>query len=148
MTVEEGGTMVLKIAAMISGSLALSAAVATAGNLEREKAALLSAERWLALVDEEKYGESWEEASELFRNTVKQDQWEQSARAVRKPLAKVISRKVKSEKYTASLPGAPDGEYVVIQFQSSFEHKKSAVETVTLMMDKDGRWRVSGYYIG
>jgi hypothetical protein len=57
MTVEEGGTMVLKIAGMISGSLALSAAVATAGNLERKKAALLSAERWLALVDEEKYGE-------------------------------------------------------------------------------------------
>lgn len=139
--------MVLKIAAMISGRLALCAAVATAGNLEREKAALLSAERWLALVDEEKYGESWEEASELFRNAVKQDQWEQSARAVRKPLAKVISRKVKSEKYTTSLPGAPDGEYVVIQFQSSFEHKKSAVETVTPMMDKDGRWRVSGYYI-
>ncbi len=46
-----------------------------------------------------------------------------------------------------SLPGAPDGEYVVIQIQTSFENKKSAVETITPMLDKDGRWRVSGYQI-
>jgi hypothetical protein len=46
-----------------------------------------------------------------------------------------------------SLPGAPDGEYVVIQFATSFENKKSAIETVTPMLDSDGEWRVSGYFI-
>jgi len=46
-----------------------------------------------------------------------------------------------------SMPGAPDGEYVVIQFESSFANKKSAVETVTPMKGEDGVWRVSGYYI-
>jgi len=29
----------------------------------------------------------------------------------------------------------------------SFENKKSAVETITPMLDKDKKWRVSGYYI-
>jgi hypothetical protein len=52
-----------------------------------------------------------------------------------------------SASYQTSLPGAFDGEYVVIQFETSFENKKSAVETVTPMKDKDGRWRVSGYFI-
>jgi hypothetical protein len=46
-----------------------------------------------------------------------------------------------------TMPGAPDGEYVVIQYQTTFEHKNSAVETVTPMLDNDGQWRVSGYYI-
>ena len=32
-------------------------------------------------------------------------------------------------------------------YASSFEHKKAAVETVTPMLDKDGHWRVSGYFI-
>jgi hypothetical protein len=45
------------------------------------------------------------------------------------------------------LPGAPDGKYVVVQFDTSFQRKKSALETVTPMMEKDGKWRVSGYYI-
>jgi hypothetical protein len=48
---------------------------------------------------------------------------------------------------THSLPGAPDGDYVVIKFASSFENKASAVETVTPMKDTDGKWHVSGYYI-
>ncbi|NOX96543.1 MAG: DUF4019 domain-containing protein, partial [Nitrospirae bacterium] len=67
--------------------------------------------------------------------------------AIRKPLGKNISRELKSKRYRTSLPGAPDGKYVVIQFKSSFENKKSALETVTPMLDKDGKWRVSGYYI-
>ncbi len=46
-----------------------------------------------------------------------------------------------------SLPGAPDGEYVVISYETSFTNKKSAIETVTPMLDKDGKWRVSGYFI-
>jgi hypothetical protein len=59
----------------------------------------------------------------------------------------VVSRKVKSAKYMTSVPGAPDAQYVVIQYQTSFVHKKSATETVTSMLDSDGNWRVSGYYI-
>jgi len=46
-----------------------------------------------------------------------------------------------------SLPGAPDGDYVVIQFQTSFANKASAVETITPMRDRDGAYRVSGYFI-
>ena len=49
--------------------------------------------------------------------------------------------------YAESLPGAPDGEYVVILFKTSFEGKAEAVETVTPMRDADGEWRVAGYYI-
>jgi hypothetical protein len=67
--------------------------------------------------------------------------------AFRKPLGKTLSRKITSAKYTTTLPGAPDGEYVVIQYQTSFKNKLSAVETVTPMLDKNGDWRVSGYYI-
>jgi len=113
----------------------------------QEKAAVSAAQRWLAMVDSGNYGESWQEASELFRNAVTAAQWQQSLQGARKPLGKLISRKVKTASYKTSLPGAPDGKYVVIQFDTSFEKKKSALETVTPMMEKDGKWRVSGYYI-
>ena len=83
----------------------------------------------------------------MFRNAVTEEQWKQKAAAARKPLGRLVSRKRKLAHYATSLPGAPDGQYVVIQYENSFENKKSAVETVTPMMDKDGQWRVSGYYI-
>jgi hypothetical protein len=65
----------------------------------------------------------------------------------RQPLGKLVSRKLKSATYTKTAPGAPDGEYVVIQYETSFADKASAVETITPMLDKDGQWRVSGYFI-
>lgn len=114
---------------------------------EKEKAAVVTAEKWVILVDDGKYAESWKEAAEYFRNAVRQDQWEQMARAVRQPLGKLVSRKVKTSIHKTALPGAPDGEYVVIEFETSFENKKTAIETVTPMLDKDGKWRVSGYFI-
>jgi hypothetical protein len=67
--------------------------------------------------------------------------------AARKPLGKLKSREVRSKDYRSSPPGTPDDQYVVIQFKTVFENKKSAVETITPMLDKDGKWRVSGCYI-
>ena len=112
-----------------------------------EQLAQQSSDAWLALVDSGKYAASWQEASQLFKAAVTKEQWQSALRGSRDPLGKMLSRKLKSATYKKTLPGAPDGEYVVIQYESSFEHKQSAVETVTPMLDKDGKWRVSGYYI-
>ena len=139
--------MIRKIAYLVVMGLMVMVAAAVAGSSEKERAAAVSAEKWLVMVDGGKYAESWKDAAELFKNAVSQQQWEQSLHAVRKPLGKLVTRKVKTMTYKTSLPGAPDGEYVVIEFETSFEKKKSAIETVTPMMDKDGKWRVSGYYI-
>jgi hypothetical protein len=135
------------IVCFVAIGLILGSTAVMAARSDREKAAIASAEKWLRIVDRGKYSESWEESSEYFKQAVQQDQWEQAVQAVREPLGELISRKVKSATYTTSLPGAPDGEYVVIKFSTSFENKKSGIETVTPRMDNDGVWRVSGYYI-
>jgi hypothetical protein len=114
---------------------------------DKENKAVAAAETWLGMVDAGSYAESWDQAAAVFKGGMTKDRWVASLNAVRAPLGKMISRTVTSKSYTKSLPGAPDGEYVVIQFSTSFENKKSAVETVTPMLDKDGQWRVSGYYI-
>jgi hypothetical protein len=112
-----------------------------------EEGARKSAEQWLSLVDSGKYGESWKAAAAYFQNAIKVEQWEVSLAAVRKPLGDVVSRKLKSAQSTKTLPGAPDGEYVVLQFTTSFTNKKDAVETITPMLEKGGEWKVSGYFI-
>ena len=141
------GAMAWKVTVGLGMALVLSVCVALAVESDKVKAALSSAETWLSLVDEGKYSDSWNEAAGYFKGAVKQEKWQEMLQAVRKPLGKVISREVNTKSYHTSLPGAPDGEYVVIQFETSFENKKSAVETVTPMTDKDGKWRVSGYFI-
>jgi hypothetical protein len=109
--------------------------------------AVLAAEQWLSLVDAGEYKQSWREGSGYFKNAITEGKWVLSLQAVRNPLGTLISRKLISATYMTSLPGAPDGEYVVIQFETSFENKTSAIETVTPMREENGDWRVSGYYI-
>jgi hypothetical protein len=111
------------------------------------KPAMAAAEAWLALVDARRTKESWESAAQLFREAVTPEQWGAAVRAARDPLGALVARKMVSASYTRSLPGAPAGEYVVIQYQARFENHPVGVETVTPMKDRDGVWRVSGYYV-
>ena len=132
--------------AAVAGLLVFLFAFAQAQS-EAEKKAETAAGAWLKLVDRGGYGESWDEAASMFKDKVPRAAWEKMAHSVRKPLGELRSRKLLRAQYTKELPGVPDGEYVVIQYGASYANKQSAVETVTPMLEKDGQWRVSGYYI-
>jgi hypothetical protein len=112
-----------------------------------EVVATAVAEKWLALVDAEKYAESWQTAAAALKGVVSQKKWKATLPTLRKPLGKLVARQFKSAAWTTELAGAPEGEYVVVQFATQFADGKQAVETVTPMKDKDGQWRVSGYLI-
>ena len=139
--------MIRKIAWLVVIGMIFSSITAMTPDSKELASALSAANKWLALVDQERYAKSWKEASDMFRDTVQYDLWVASMKALRKPLGKLISRTVKTKIYKTSLPGAPKGQYVVIEFKSSFENLKTAVETVPPAMGKDGIWRVAGYYI-
>ena len=111
------------------------------------KAARSAAEAWLGLVDAEKYAKSWDEAASFFKSKVSKTQWVELVGSTREPFGALKSRQFLGAKYTTELPGAPDGEYVVIQYKASYENKKNAIETITPMKDGDGRWRVSAYFV-
>jgi hypothetical protein len=125
--------------------LILTAVPLEAANLSRESAALIATGKWLGLIDAGNYTESRDKAAESFRKAVTPEQWRQSLQTVREPLGKLFLRRVKTKTYTTSLPGLPDGEYVVIEFDTFFEYKQSAIETVTSVLERDGQWKVIGY---
>lgn len=133
-----------RIAVMVVSMASLSAGAANEDAVAKARDAALS---WLALADAGDAAGSWQAAAALFRKAVPQDKWERSLAAVRGPLGALKARSFKSATYARTLPGAPDGEYVVIQFATKFANKASATETVTPMREKDGSWKVSGYYI-
>lgn len=124
-----------------------SSAQAQAQEAEAISQAKAASSSWLALVDAGDYQKSWQQSANLFQGAVTPQAWASAAQAVRAPLGPIQSRSVESATYTDKLPGAPDGKYVVIKYKSIFAHKASAVETVTSLNDKDGSWRVSGYYV-
>ena len=127
-------------------------------NEAAEEAATSTAERWLALIDGADYAESWNQASSLlksgvetsvlFKRGISEDQWRSTTATAQTHLGKVESRTLRSRRYVEELPGEPEGEYVVMEYEASFgSEKKNGVEKVILTKDHDGEWRVSGYKI-
>ena len=127
--------------------VALLAPPALNADEAKQAAAVKAAEGWLALIDKAEYDKSWDEAAPAFRQKVPRSKWVQQVRSVRGPLGALKSRSLLGAKYTTEIPNAAKGEYVIMQFRTAFVSKENAVETVTPMLDDEGVWRVSGYYI-
>lgn len=116
-------------------------------NSEMIKPAQAAAEQMLKQLDAGQYGAAWEQWADFAKTRVPQKTFVTALESARGPLGKVVERKLLSAQYMTQLPGVPDGQYVVLQYQTEFENKKNAVETITPMKEKDGSWRVSGYFI-
>jgi hypothetical protein len=83
----------------------------------------------------------------MFKSAITREAWSKAAQAARGPLGKVKSRTEKSATSLSSLPGVPDGQYFVLQYDTEFENKSASVETITMALDSDKEWRVAGYFI-
>lgn len=109
---------------------------------------LAASERWLGLIDSGKLGAAWDGGAALLKQAVTRNDWIKGIGDARKPFGKLASRNRERFARTHKIPGAPDGDYAIIEFSANFENGKRAVEQVTWMLDNDGGiWRVSGYYI-
>ena len=109
--------------------------------------AIIAAEEFLLLIDTSQYGQSWDAASSFFKSQVPKETWVKQISSVRPAFGKVTNRQILKAQQMTQLPGAPDGQYVILHYDTTFENKRKAVETITPMLDKDGKWHVSGYFI-
>jgi len=111
-----------------------------------QSAAADQARRWVALIDGRRWDQSWRASAAIARAQVTADQWTATVKPVREPLGDVSSRVLETATKTNSLPGAPAGEYEVLQFRTDFAKKAGALETVVMVREADG-WKGAGYFI-
>lgn len=140
-------TRAFQIGLIAASLIAMLAAGIRADQKTDETAARSVALNWLQEIDEHQYRQAWGETATLFKSAVNADQFATAMDTARTRLGAVISRKLLTEKYATALPGAPPGQYVVVVFATDFAGQRHAKEVITPMLEKDGKWRVSGYYI-
>jgi hypothetical protein len=131
--------------AFIACACACALSAAAAG--DETSGARAAAQTWLKAADAGDGAKTWNLSAPLFQQSIAVERWSEALSAVRTPLGAVQQRALSSSTHATTLPGAPDGDYVVMQFHTVFEHKASAVETVTTSRQSDGSWRVTGYFV-
>lgn len=150
-----GGMLIMSLiiaAAVLSFTLQSGATASPAGQIPAPSTSasqtegIGAARDWVALVDGRRWRDSWDAAGTLFRSQLTADQWQAAVEPVRQPLGSVVSREFQSVIRTDSLPGAPAGEYEVIEFATRFAQREKAVETIILTRE-GGAWKVVGYFV-
>ena len=111
-----------------------------------EEEASTAGQKWLSLVDDQKYEESWNQAASMFRDQVKQDAWVASLKRFREPLGPLVSRTSSRVDFAKTLRGAPDGDYAIIHYTTAFQNKSDVTERLTLVKE-DGKWQAAAYAI-
>lgn len=127
-------------------ALAIAASLPSHAQDARATESQRVAREWLALADKQDGAGTWTQAGPKFQAAMTQEQWTRALKDARGPFGAALQRAVLKSEFGKSIPGQPDGEYMLLQFRTSFEKKESARETVTLER-VDGKWRVIGYFI-
>jgi hypothetical protein len=119
-----------------------------------QRQALDAAERWLVPLDAQRYADAWAMAAESFKSHVGRQEFRDGIRTIRKDYGRVVSRKGDKMAFLGEPPNPDDadkslkvGMQVAILFDTKFAGNKQATEELTMVMEKDGLWRVAGYFI-
>jgi hypothetical protein len=102
---------------------------------------------WVALIDKEDYKEAWDKGSVTLKLRVNEKSWVAILEASRKPLGKVVERKVADQRTSKDPAGLPAGDYMVMIYNTDFVTKKGVAELVTLVLETDGKWRGLTYQV-
>lgn len=105
-----------------------------------------AARNWLQWADAGDYAATWQQSAALFQARVTPQEWQRLLHQARTPLGRVVTRTLKSAHATRTLPGVPEGEYLVLQFETAFA-QGTRIETITPVQEPSGTWKVSGYYL-
>jgi len=115
--------------------------------LQDDQEAVEAAQKWLALIDAGKAGVAWDVAAPYLKSAVTRPKWIAGMRDARKPYGKLVSRRATKFARAHTMPGAPDGDYAIIEFETVFANGKRATEHLTWTIEGGDAWRVAGYYI-
>src|ERR1700678_407628 len=104
----------------------------------------LAAERqalgFLGYLDHGRYADSYAYTGILIRNQLDREAFATQVEKDRAGTGTIQSRELVDASYTTTLAGAPEGQYVVLRYHSSFANRPDTVETLTLAFAK-GYWR-------
>jgi hypothetical protein len=105
------------------------------------------AKEYVTELDQGRYAQSWEKGGFLFRQTVSQDDWVKALKLIRQPLGKAMSRKLQERRMIKDPYNLLKGQFMVVEYDTSFEKAPEGRELLILRSGSDGVWHVASYEV-
>ncbi len=101
---------------------------------------------FLKLIDHGQYDDSWDACASTIKNTITKSSWDTVMKINRARFGTLVSRKLESAQAAITVPGSPEGQYVILEYKGSFNLRKSegtttkpTTETVVIT-NENGKW--------
>jgi hypothetical protein len=114
-------------------------------NDTRATEAQAAAYAWLASFDTGDGADNWLQSASIFKERVRQDDWQKRVDDQRTQFGRLKTRTLKGMEFTRQLENAPDGEYFVLRYLSTYAKKDTVVEILVPTRDRDGNWKIANY---
>ena len=111
-----------------------------------EEAARNTAEQWLAKADAGDHAGNWAMTTPEFQVQIRKEDWVARQETFYQQLGRPTRRELLAAKYTASVPGTPEGEYVLIQYRRDARAGGPVLETLTMKRSGE-KWQTAGYWV-
>lgn len=96
-------------------------------------------------ITQERYDQIYAESSDLWKQSVTQEQSNQTFKTLRDKLGKIENRALHSATQQQNSGGALKGNVYILTYQTRFE-RGEGMETFTLV-EQDGRWKLARYFV-
>ena len=113
----------------------------------REKQLAATAGSFIALLDSGKAADAWQQLTPLAQTIKSDSHWQRLQQALRSAYGPLEKRTLRGVTLQNRYVMLPDGNYAIVQFDTVFRNKRTAVETVVLALGADDNWRVHDYII-
>ncbi|MBC8413035.1 DUF4019 domain-containing protein [bacterium] len=123
----------------------LASGCATDPERDAKEAARIAAIEWIYLLDDGRYNECWQSSATHFKQALSSEEWEETISDIRSPLGPVMGRTELSADYSDPPMEGPDGKYLTIQYRTDFQKRIKTMESITLIMEENKKWRVYTY---
>jgi len=114
---------------------------------QKAEAAQAAADQFFALVDADRFAESWQICAPLLKERVTEQQWLDQLGRTRAVAGPLVERRATEITYSTAAKDSPEGEYILIIYHTSFKARPDASEHLTVTLGADQVWRVAGYFI-
>lgn len=125
-----------------AGTAGSGAGAEVAAEASAESTPARAAERFLALLDENRWADSYAATGTQFRELNTLERWTEVSQQVRPPLGKALTRDLIADEF---VPAPPMG-YQMVKFRTRYASGKDQTETLSLVRE-DGAWKVVGIVI-
>lgn len=119
---------ILSLTIILLAGLAISVSAESLSQAEAEN----QARGFLQLLDQGLQDQAWFAMTPAFQALNDRTRWESRQQVIRTSYGSLTFRQLRRVSYRQTFSLSPDGEYIMVQFQSSYQRKAETVETVVL----------------